>query len=59
MCRDNAGEKSADSKRDDGPPKDQRVPASHLIKLGSDQAGASDRSRNADEESQEDLQECS
>jgi hypothetical protein len=56
LRRDNAGEESADSKRDDGSTKDERVPALDLIKLSGDQAGASNRSRDADKESQQDLQ---
>ena len=44
------------AKRDNRPPKNERIPAPNLVKLSRDQVGASDRNWNADEQSDEHLQ---
>src|SRR5579862_9720101 len=59
LRRDDAGEDRAESEGQYTSDKDQRIPTTDLVQLGSDQAGTSNRSRNADKQSDEDLQEGS
>ena len=47
------------AERDDGAAEDERVPAFDLVELGRDEAGASDRDGNADEQADDDLGESS
>jgi hypothetical protein len=59
LRRDHTGEDGADSKGEDTSDKDQRIPTTDLVQLGSDQPRTSNRSRNSDEQSDEDLHEGS
>src|ERR1700728_1235158 len=59
LRRDDAGKHGRESKREYTSKKDQWIPTTDLIQLGGNQAGTSNRSRNTDQQPNENLQEGS
>src|SRR5665213_144932 len=55
----NTREQGADRKRNDGSAENSWIPSFDLIQVGRDQTGAADRSRNSNQQSDENLQERS